>query len=201
MSCVSPLISSRLPHSNGRFVYALLLGSLALVALPTSARAGQDVMTKESAAAVKASFIADIETMRAKFVGLAEAFPQDKYTWRPMDGVRSVSEVLMLIATEGYGFAPTSLGGKPALSREDSGKLGGISDKPEVIDHLNKGFAYAKQSLESIDPSTLVGKRRAMGQDRSTAEIVLLVAGDMHEHLGQLIAYARMNRIVPPWSK
>jgi len=195
------LLSSRIPRLNGRLVHALLLGGLALVTLPTPARAGQDVMTKESAAAVKASFMADIEAMGVKFIGLAQAFPQDKYTWRPMEGVRSVSEVLMLIASEGYGFAPTSLGGKPALSREDSGKLSGISDKPQVIDHLNKGFAYAKQSLESIDPATLVGKRRAMGQDRTTPEIVLFVAGDMHEHLGQLIAYARMNRIVPPWSK
>lgn len=158
-------------------------------------------MTKESAAAVKASFIADVEAMRVKFVGLAEAFPQDKYSWRPMEGVRSVSEVLMLIATEGYGFAPTSFGGKAALSREEMGKLGGITDKAQVVDHLKKGFAHAKQALEAIDPATLVGKRRAMGQDRSTAEIVLLVAGDMHEHLGQLIAYARTNRIVPPWSK
>ena len=124
-------------------------------------------MTKESAAIVKGSFIADIETMRVKFVGLAEAFPPDKYTWRPMEGVRSVSEVLMLIATEGYAFAPTSLGGKAALSREEMGKLGTITDKAQVIAHLTKGLAYAKQALEAIDPATLVAKRRMMGQDHS----------------------------------
>jgi len=174
---------------------------MALVTLPSPARAGQDVMTKESAAAVKASFLADIEAMRVKFIGLAEAFPQDKYTWRPMEGVRSVSEVLMLIASEGYGFAPTALGGKGAFSREEMGKLGKITDKAQVVDHLNKGFAHAKQAIEAIDPATLVGKLKVFGQERSAAEAVLFVAGDMHEHLGQLIAYARMNRIVPPWSK
>jgi len=195
------LASSRLPRSNRRFVHALLLGSMALVTLPSPARAGQDVMTKESAAAVKASFLADIEAMRVKFIGLAEAFPQDKYTWRPMEGVRSVSEVLMLIASEGYGFAPTALGGKGAFSREEMGKLGKITDKAQVVDHLNKGFAHAKQAIEAIDPATLVGKLKVFGQERSAAEAVLFVAGDMHEHLGQLIAYARMNRIVPPWSK
>lgn len=196
------LPSSRLPLSNGRLVHALLfLGSLALVTLPTPALAGQDVMTKESAAAVKASYIADLEAMRVKFLGLAQAFPQDKYTWRPMEGVRSVSEVLMLIASEGYGFAPTALGGKAALSREESGKLSGITDKAQVIDHLTKGFAYAKQTLEAIDPATLVGKLKLFGQELSAVEAVLFVTGDQHEHLGQLIAYARMNRIVPPWSK
>lgn len=190
--------SAKLPRSNGRIGHVLLLGTLALVTLPLSARAGQDVA---SATDVKASFLADIETMRGKFIGLAQAFPQDKYTWRPMDGVRSVSEVLMLIASEGYGFAPTALGGRAAMSREESGKLSTITDKAQVIDHLTKGFAHAKKEIEAINPATLVGKRAIFGQQRSTPEAVLFVAGDMHEHLGQLIAYARANRIVPPWSK
>ena len=179
-------------------VLALLVGSLFV---PTSPASAQDVMTKESAAAVKAAFIADLEVMRGKFVGLAQAFPPDKYTWRPMDGVRSVSEVLMLIASEGYGFAPTALGGKPGVAREEAAGLSKITDKTQVIDHLNKAFAHAKAELESIDPGTLLAKRRAMGQDRTLPEIVLFVDGDMHEHLGQLIAYARTNHIVPPWSK
>ncbi len=187
-------------RAHGRLVPALLLASLTVLALASPGRA-QDVMNRDSAAAVKASFLADIEAMRVKFVGLAGAFPQDKYTWRPMEGVRSVSEVLMLIASEGYGFAPGALGGKPGLAREEMGKLNAITDKAQVTDHLNKAFAHAKQAIEAIDPATLVGRRKAFGQERNTAELVGFVAGDMHEHLGQLIAYARMNRIVPPWSK
>jgi hypothetical protein len=79
--------------------------------------------------------------------------------------------------------------------------LSKITDKQQIVSHLTKAFAHAKQALEAIDPATLVGRRKAMGQERTTPEVVLFVAGDMHEHLGQLIAYARMNRIVPPWSK
>ena len=196
------LSSSRRPLSRGWLVHALLCpGILALVTLPTPALAGQDVMPKESAAVVKAAYIANLEAMRVKFLGLAQAFPQDKYTWRPMEGVRSVSEVLMLIASEGYGFASTALGGKPAMSREESGKLSAITDKAQVIDHLTKGFAYAKQTLEAIDSATLVGKQKVFGREFSVVEAALFVTGDQHEHLGQLIAYARMNRIVPPWSK
>ncbi|MBZ5560600.1 MAG: hypothetical protein LAO77_25375, partial [Acidobacteriia bacterium] len=100
-----------------------------LVGLPSSARA-QD-MTKESVASLKASFIADLDTLHTKFLGLAQAFPQDKYTWRPMDGVRSVSEVLMLAAMEGYSFIPTSFGAKAADlgSREEAAKLRTLTDK------------------------------------------------------------------------
>jgi uncharacterized damage-inducible protein DinB len=187
-------------RANGLIAGVLLVAGV-LVPSSASAQAGPDAMTKESAAVVKAAFLADLEVMRGKFIGLAEAFPPDKYTWRPMDGVRSVAEVLMLIASEGYGFAPTSLGGKAALSREEMAPLSKITDKQQVVGHLTKAFAHAKQALEAIDPATLVGRRKAMGQERTTPEVVLFVAGDMHEHLGQLIAYARMNRIVPPWSK
>lgn len=184
-----------------RIVTAAALGA-ALVSLPATARA-QDVMSKDSVASLKASFIADLGTLHEKFLGLAQAFPQDTYTWRPMEGVRSVSEVLMLAALEGYAFIPNSFGGKPADlgSREEAAKLRTLSDKAQVIDHLNKGFAHAKKELEALDNATLTGKRKVMGQDRSAADVALLVGGDLHEHLGQLIAYARTNHIVPPWSK
>lgn len=177
------------------------LAVIASTLLATSTASAQDAMTKESAAVVKTAFLADLEVMRGKFIGLAQAFPADKYTWRPMDGVRSVSEVLMLIATEGYGFAPTGLGGKAGLTREEMAPLSKVTDKAQVVDHLTKAFAHAKKEIESIDPATLTGKRRVMGQDRALPDIVMAIGGDMHEHLGQLIAYARTNHIVPPWSK
>src|ERR671931_2720504 len=193
---------SVIPQSVLRQASAAAALAAIIVTSPAPARA-QDVMTKESAAALKASFVADLDTLHQKFLGLAQAFPPDKYTWRPMDGVRSVSEVLMLAAMEGYSFIPTGFGGKPADlgSREEAAKLRTLSDKTQVIDHLNKGFAHAKKELEALDAATLTGKRKVMGQDRSAAEVALFVGGDLHEHLGQLIAYARSNRIVPPWSK
>ena len=181
-----------------RLIFAAL--SLSMVAVPARARA-QDVMTKESVVELKASFIADFENMRGKFVGLAEAFPQDKYSWRPMEGVRSVSEVLMLAAMEGYSFIPGSFGAKAADLGPDAAKLRTLTDKAQVIEHLNKAFAHAKSELGALDPATLTGKRKVMGQDRSAAAVAFFIGGDLHEHLGQLIAYARMNHIVPPWSK
>jgi hypothetical protein len=80
-------------------------------------------------------------------------------------------------------------------------KLRTLNTKAQVLDHLNKGFAHAKAQLEAIDNATLTAKRSVFGQQRSAAAIALFVGGDLHEHLGQLIAYARMNKIVPPWSK
>jgi hypothetical protein len=185
-----------------RLVTAIVAAGVMVAAAAPYARA-QDVISKEAATELKASFVRDLDTLRGKFVGLAEAFPQDKYTWRPMEGVRSVSEVLMLAAFEGYSFIPGSFGGKAADvgSREEAAKLRTLSDKAQVLEHLNKGFAHAKQQLESLDAATLTGKRKVMGQDLSASQTALAIGGDLHEHLGQLIAYARMNHIVPPWSK
>jgi len=183
-------------------VWIAAAAALLVVSVSAPVR-GQDVMTKDSAAALKTAFVADLDAMHQKFLGLAQAFPQDKYTWRPMDGVRSVSEVLMLAAFEGYRFIPTSFGAKGAElgTPDEMNKLRTLSDKTQVIEHLNKAFAHAKKELEGLDAATLTGKRKVMGQDRSAAEVALFVGGDLHEHLGQLIAYARTNRIVPPWSK
>ena len=173
---------------------------MALAAGPARA---QDVISKDAAAELKTSILGDLDTLRGKFVQLAEAFPQDKYTWRPMEGVRSVAEVLMLAAFEGYSFIPNSFGGKPANlgSREEMAKIRETTDKAQVIEHLNKGFAHAKKELESLDASAMTGKRKVMGRDLSASQTALAIDGDLHEHLGQMIAYARMNKIVPPWSK
>ena len=183
---------------RGRTIVIAALAALLLAGAP--AAQAQD-LTPESAAAMKAAYLADMEVMREKYLGLADAFPQDLYTWRPMEGVRSVSEVLMLIASEGYGFAPMALGAPTALSREESQGLAEITDKAAVIDHVTRGFAYARETIEAIDPASLTGSRSLFGRERTSPELMLFVAGDMHEHLGQLIAYARMNRIVPPWSR
>ena len=122
-----------------RFLCLTVALSAVLVSAAAPARA-QDVMTKESVASLKASFVADLDTLHQKFLGLAQAFPQDKYTWRPMDGVRSVSEVLMLAAMEGYSFIPMGFGAKAADlgSREEAAKLRTLSDKPLPLPTASK---------------------------------------------------------------
>lgn len=172
---------------------------LATVALSSPAQA-QDI-SKEDAAAMKASFLADLEGLKGKFVQLGNAFPDDKMSWRPMEGVRSVAEVLALVASEFNGFVPSGIGGKPLLAREEMQALSKSTNKAELIAAINKTFDHTKAQFAAADPATLTGKRALMGQQRGLNDIALMIGGDLHEHLGQLIAYARMNKVVPPWSK
>jgi len=180
-----------------------LLGLAAVVVVPSSSTPCVALAQAAPAQELRAALIADLQTMRDKFLQLAEAFPQDKYSWRPMTGVRSVSEVLMLAAFEGYNFIPNSFGGQRANvgTQQEAAALRALSDKPQVIEHIKKRFAHAQQQLETIDAATLSASRNLFGTQRTSPAIALFVFGDLHEHLGQLIAYARANQIVPPWSK
>ncbi len=69
-----------------------------------------------------------------------------------------------------------------------------------LLDHLRKSFAYCNQTIQALSDADMHNKIRFFGSERSVGESLYLIAGDMHEHLGQAIAYARMNHVVPPWT-
>jgi len=185
---------------------AVALIGLSLATWPATIKA-QDgaVPNREAALEVRKQFMADLDTLQSKFLALAEAFPANKYSWRPAQGVRSVGEAFMHVASEFYVYAPMAYGAtrSPVIPRgQDSfKKFESASTKEDVLKHLKEGFAYAKQSINAIDASQLTGSRKLFGGDHNIVETSFAMTDDLHEHLGQLIAYARMNGVVPPWSK
>lgn len=170
---------------------------------PKASRAQQDVLDAKSATHVHAEYLADLTTVHDKLMALADAIPDDKYAWRPSQDVRSVSEVLTHVAGEWFYVCPISLGGKAPADfsppRSAMAKLEQITGKSDVIERLNKSWAYCKSVFGSVDPTQLTGKYEPAKM--SLARAALRVSGDQHEHLGQLIAYARSLGIKPPWTK
>jgi len=183
----------------------LLVASV--VVIPTVARpaAAQDVPNREAALEIRKRFLMDLDTLQSKFLALSDAIPADKYAWRPAPGVRSVGEVFMHVASEYYVYAPMSYGGarSPVIPRgPDAFKtFESKSTKADVQKHLKEGFAYAKQQIEGLDPAAIAGTKKLFGGDHTIIETSFIMTDDLHEHLGQLIAYARMNGVTPPWSK
>lgn len=148
--------------------------------------------------------VSDLETMQGKFAGLAEAFPEDSYDWQPMEGVRSVKQVMALAAAEGNLF-PMYLGMEKAPAAAESfgdemGRLMGMS-KAQIVDEINRAFEHFIAQVEALDDAGRMEAVNFFGQDVQRGAAVTLAANDMHEHLGQAIAYARTNEIVPPWSQ
>lgn len=171
--------------------------------LPCGVAAGQDVLNAKSAVHIRDQYVADLDTLHAKIVALAGAIPAEKYEWRPGPGVRSVSEVLMHVAHEWYFYVPESVGGTPppgfGPSKPADARLAKVTNKSEVLAELARSWAHARAQVSAVDAARLTAKYKPWGMTIDQA--ALGMAGDLHEHLGQLIAYARMNGVKPPWTK
>lgn len=147
--------------------------------------------------------VQDLEAMKGKFVLLAQAFDASQMEWRPMEGVRSVKEVVDLIVAEVHLF-PAMWGFTPPAQAE-SGFLAELNRLAELspaatIAELEAGFDFMIESVESLDHDRLVEASDWFGTTYTLQAAIAQAIGDMHEHLGQLIAYARTNEVVPPWS-
>jgi hypothetical protein len=111
----------------------------------------------------------------------------------------------MHVASEFYVYAPLAYGAprSAVIPRgQDSFKnFESQSTKEDVLKHLREGFAYAKQQINGIDAAQLTGSRKLFGGDHTIVETSFAMTDDLHEHLGQLIAYARSVGVKPPWSR
>lgn len=149
--------------------------------------------------------LADLDEMREKFVSLGGAFPAEAHDWRPMEGVRSVRDVFALIAAEGslfplmWGYDVPAWVPDPSIGAELQ-RLGEL-DFAELLTEVDRSFGHALELFEAMEPAELERPVTFFGLEVPLGTAVTLMANDMHEHLGQLIAYARTNRVVPPWSR
>jgi uncharacterized damage-inducible protein DinB len=197
----------RSPFSFAASWRSIRTGAFAAALSLTGAGAAtaQAVPNRETALETRKRFLIDLDTLQSKFLALAEAIPAEKYAWRPAPGVRSIGEAFMHVASEYYVFTPMAYGAarSPVIPRgpEAFKAFESKSTKADAVKHLKEGFAYMKQQIEGIDPAAITGPQKLFGGDRTIVETSFIMAGDLHEHLGQLIAYARMNGVTPPWSK
>jgi len=147
--------------------------------------------------------VEDIRTMHGKFKGLAEAFDESSYDWRPMDGVRSVREVLGLAIAEANLF-PTAWGYDAAEGSHpeffEELERAAALDKADMLDEIDTSFAYLIEVVEGMSEAKRMEAGSYFGTPMPVHASVATAMADMHEHLGQLIAYARTNHVVPPWS-
>ena len=135
-----------------------------------------------------------------QLVALAEAIPADKYPWRPGPGVRSTSEVFMHIAVANFWLLSITGQALPAgLKLENAEKT--TTAKPEVIAWLKRSLDAVKNAHANIKPGDLERKVKVANRDATVDGMYLRIIIHANEHMGQLVAYARMNGIVPPWSE
>jgi uncharacterized damage-inducible protein DinB len=152
-------------------------------------------LAQAQAAGIKAAFAEDAGTLSDKFTELARVM-SGKYDWKPGQGVRSVGDVFNLIVKENGMLAA-------ALSRTPNAgaKAAPITDPGKLQEALKASYLNLQKAITGLSDTDLQTPVKLFGEDMTKQGAVMLILEDQHEHLGQSIAYARSNGVVPPWSK
>ncbi len=174
---------------------AAVAAVVAALVSPPIARAQTPAAAELSLEALYLTEIADVEK---KIRALAEAIPEEKYGWRPAEGVRSVAQVFAHVAGGNYLLTGLTGVATPADVPKD---LERFTRKSEILPWLDKSFAHVRASLEAATPEQMAKEIDFFGQKSSGRGIYLKAYGHISEHLGQAIAYARSIGVTPPWNK
>lgn len=189
-----------------RTAFGLIALALACAAPGTEQAAESAAAMAAAAPSLTADLLTDVSQVEEKIMGLAQAIPAAKYDWRPT-GARSVAEVLKHIAADNY-LLPAALGNAPdtatGIKGDDYNTAVAFEkrnmNRDAIVSELQKSFAFLKASLQNAQPSTLGNQVSLFGSSFTGQQVWIMTATHLHEHLGQLIAYARSNNITPPWS-
>jgi uncharacterized damage-inducible protein DinB len=134
-----------------------------------------------------------------QLIALAEATPAEKFSWRPASGVRASSEVYMHVAIAN--FYLLSITGPKMPAGLDMKMEKTVTAKPEVIDWLKKSLQAVKTAHLAETPEDLKRSVKIYDRNATVDGMYLRIIVHANEHMGQLIAYARMTGVMPPWSK
>jgi uncharacterized damage-inducible protein DinB len=168
-----------------------ILVSLAALAASSSLAVAQ------APTGVRGDMLRQFNDAAGKIAQLAEAIGQDKYSWRPT-GARSVSEVLMHVVGANY-YVLTFAGVQPSKQLpRDAEKT--VTDKAQIAAELKASFDHVRAAIGKLSDADLDKMVTMFGQPSTIRNVYLTTVTHAHEHLGQLIAYARSNGVVPPWS-
>ena len=133
-----------------------------------------------------------------QLMALAEATPAEKFAWRPAPGVRSTSEVYMHIVIANFGLLAKTGPKVPADLKEDAEKT--VTSKDEVVKWLKRSLEAVGQAHLAETPQDLERKLKIYDRDTTVDGMYLRIIVHANEHMGQLVAYARMTGVTPPWS-
>jgi uncharacterized damage-inducible protein DinB len=148
----------------------------------------------------RAEFLEEIAYYQQRYTRLAEAVPADKYSWRPAEGVRSIGEVYTHIVAANYGIAG-ALGTKPPAGLDFKAIQATSTEKAKVTQLLKDSFAHFRLAILAISDSDMDKPQKMFGRQTTMRGAFIMITGHFGEHLGQSIAYARMNGITPPWTE
>lgn len=152
-----------------------------------------------SRADAKGEMLTWIKDAEDKMVSLAEATPEAKYSYRPAPEVRTTGEVFMHAAAANFGV-PYFAGVTPPEGFKFETYEKSLTKKADIVAALKASYAHAEKALADLPEAEMNAAVDMFGMKSTKIGVYTLILSHNHEHLGQSIAYARMNGIVPPWT-
>jgi peptidylprolyl isomerase len=155
--------------------------------------------------AAAADILFSLESAERETMQLAKAVPEEKYGWRPGPGVRTFQQVFVHIAHGTHLILNIAEGAEPDDVKKMLDESGPLEQSPinkeKTLAALTGTFAEVHKYLDEVRAQQLTRDQDFFGQKMTSRAILVWLDTHLGEHLGQAIAYARMNGIVPPWSK
>lgn len=137
---------------------------------------------------------------KGKIDQLANAIPEEKYSWAPADSVRSFSGVIAHTITSNY-FLGLKLGGELPQGVNPMTIEKEITEKADLLEALTVSHNFIVTSISNLKTENLSDRvELPFPGEYTKMTVVNVLISHASEHLGQLIAYARTNGIAPPWS-
>jgi uncharacterized damage-inducible protein DinB len=125
--------------------------------------------------------------------------PSDKLTWRPAPDARSFAEVFLHVAGERYGIL-SMMGATPPAGFKAKEFEKSTTEKGQIVEELNHSWEFANKTINDMSNADFAKLLPKLGPHANEGDVIYILVADAHEHLGQLVGYARQNGIVPPWT-
>ncbi len=136
-----------------------------------------------------------------QIIQLAEAMPAEKYDWTPEEEVRTFSGVMLHVISANYFFA-TKLGATLPAGVNMETLESDLTSKEQLISAVKQSSELIVGAIQNVKDADLPNKVEfPFPGEYTTMTAILIGLSHTNEHLGQMIAYARSNDVVPPWSQ
>ena len=152
----------------------------------------------EASSSFRTEYLTGLDDIGRKLVDLSESIPAEKYSWRPGTDVRSISEVFTHVAGSNY-FLLTFVGEQPPADLPL--EIEKVTEKARVVAELKRSLEFLRASASTITDEDAEKPVKLFGKTTTQRAVYITILNHLHEHLGQSIAYARMNGVTPPWSR
>lgn len=172
----------------------VLVWSTAALTLPMM------MVAQDTRATLRGELLGHFNSSIGKVIALAEAMPQERYDWRPHKDAMPVAQVYAHIARYNY-YYPASSMGVASPSNVSLDTLEVMRDKAQIVELLRQSADHVRRTISAMPAEQLETSTRLYGRTVPQWAVLLQLVAHMNEHLGQSIAYARSNDVIPPWSR